>query len=163
MNSPDGAQQTAMIVSGYFSPLHVGHLDMMEDAKSQGDLLVVIVNNNAQQIMKKGKIIQDEADRLRVVQALALVDEAFVALDEDRTVSASLADIADRYPDHRLVFANGGDRVDGAVVPESAICEQRGIHMVFDMGGNEKADSSSRINVELGLEAEASAPPSATT
>ena len=163
MNSPDGAQQTAMIVSGYFSPLHVGHLDMMEDAKSQGDLLVVIVNNNAQQIMKKGKIIQDEADRLRVVQAMALVDEAFVALDEDRTVSASLADIADRYPDHRLVFANGGDRVDGAVVPESAICEQRGIHMVFDMGGNEKADSSSRINVELGLEAEASAPPSATT
>lgn len=163
MNSPGDAQKTAMIVSGYFSPLHVGHLDMMEDAKSQGDLLVVIVNNNAQQIMKKGKIIQDEADRLRVVQAMRLVDEAFVALDVDRTVSASLAHIADNYPDHHLVFANGGDRVDGAVVPESAICEQRGIRMVFDMGGNEKADSSSRINVELGLETEASAPPSATT
>ena len=51
---------TGVIVSGYFSPLHAGHLDMIEDAAAKGDMLVVIVNNNAQQIIKKGKIIMDE-------------------------------------------------------------------------------------------------------
>lgn len=157
------SKPSAMIVSGYFSPLHVGHLDMMEAAKRQADLLVVIVNNNAQQKMKKGKVIIDEADRLRVVEAMAIVDHAIVAVDTDRTVSASLAHLADLYPDHQLTFANGGDRVDGAVVPESGICDERGIDMVFDMGGNVKADSSSRINVALGLEDEMSAPPSETT
>ena len=38
--------RTAAIVSGYFNPLHIGHLDMMESARSLADALVVIVNNN---------------------------------------------------------------------------------------------------------------------
>lgn len=154
---------TGVIVSGYFSPLHAGHLDMIEDAAAKGDMLVVIVNNNAQQMIKKGKIIMDEADRLRVVQALRVVDDAFIAVDEDRTVIASIEAVAQKYPDHKLIFANGGDRASGALVPESPICEQYGIEMVFDMGGTEKKDSSSRINVELGFEDEQSAPPSETT
>ena len=157
------AQLTGIIVSGYFSPLHAGHLDMMEDAASRGDTLIVIVNNNAQQEMKKGKVIIDEADRLRIVNAMRLVDYAFIAVDEDRTVSASLEKVARDFPDHQLVFANGGDRTSGEVVPEAEVCDRYGIEMVFDMGGTEKADSSSRINVELGLEDEMSAPPSATT
>jgi len=157
------SQPTGVIVSGYFSPLHVGHLDMIEAASAQADTLVVIVNNNEQQIGKKGKLIIDEADRLRIVQALSVVDDAFIAVDDDRTVSASIRLIAQKYPNHKLTFANGGDRASGAVVPESAVCEEFGIEMVFDMGGSEKADSSSRINMELGLETVASAAPSATT
>ncbi len=154
---------TGVIISGYFSPLHAGHLDMIEAAAERGDHLIVIVNNNAQQIIKKGKVIMDEADRLRVVQALRVVDDAFVAVDEDRTVIASIEAVAKKYPDHDLIFANGGDRASGAVVPETPICEKYGIEMVFDMGGTEKRDSSSRINVELGFEDEQSAPPSETT
>ncbi len=156
-------QPTAIIISGYFSPLHTGHLDMIEDAARRGDAVIVIVNNNAQQVMKKGKVIIDESDRLRIVQALGVVDHAFVAVDEDRTVSASLekaaADFGERY---QLVFGNGGDRKP-EFVPEASVCETHGIEMVFDMGGTEKKDSSSRINVELGLEDEMSAPPSETT
>ena len=158
----DVTQPTAIILSGYFSPLHVGHLDMIEDAASRGDILIVIVNNNAQQIAKKGKLIVDESDRLRVVQALRDVDHAFVAVDDDRTVSASLEKVAADFVNHRLVFANGGDR-QPAFVPEASVCEQFGIEMAFGVGGDNKADSSSRINVELGLEDEPSAPPSETT
>ena len=33
-------------VSGYFDPIHVGHLEYLELAKKLGDRLVVIVNNN---------------------------------------------------------------------------------------------------------------------
>ena len=153
---------TAAIVSGYFSPLHVGHLDMIDGAAELADKVFVIVNNNAQQKIKKGKVIIDEADRLRVVLALAAVDHAIIAVDDDRTVSASLRQLAETFSDHRLIFANGGDRIPD-FVPESAVCEEHGIELVFGVGGNEKADSSSRINVELGLEDEQSAPPSATT
>lgn len=152
----------AAVVSGYFSPLHVGHLDMIEAAAALGDKLLVIVNNNAQQKLKKGKVIIDETDRLRIVQALGLVDDAIVAVDGDRTVSASLKLLAERYDDHQLVFANGGDRQPD-FVPEAEICEQYGILMEFGVGGDEKADSSTRINMELGIETEASATPSETT
>lgn len=154
---------TAIIVSGFFSPLHEGHLDMIEAAAERGDRLIVIVNNNEQQLLKKGQIIMDEQVRLRIVGALRVVDDAIIAVDDDRTVSASLALIAEKYSDHRLVFANGGDRVSGAVVPETATCDQYGIEMVFGIGGTEKADSSSRINMALGIESEPSAPPSATS
>ena len=152
------------ILSGFFSPLHIGHLDMIEAGAAHGDRLVVIVNNNEQQALKKGKVIIDEEDRLRIVRALRVVDDAMIAVDEDRTVSASLKLLAEKYGDsHHLVFANGGDRASGAVVPETGVCQEYGIEMVFGMGGTEKADSSTRINMELGLETEASATPSATT
>jgi len=155
-------KRMAAIVSGYFSPLHTGHLDMIEGAAELGDEVIVIVNNNAQQIMKKGKVIIDEADRLRVVNALRLVDHAMIAVDDDRTVSASLAAIAKEFGDRDLVFANGGDRKP-EFVPEAAACDEYGIELRFGVGGDNKADSSSRINVALGLEDEMSAPPSETT
>ena len=59
-----GADPVVVIVSGYFSPLHCGHLDYLEEAATAGDLLLVIVNNNEQQVMKKGKLIMDQEDRL---------------------------------------------------------------------------------------------------
>ena len=153
---------TAVIVSGYFSPIHVGHLDMIEAASALGDEVIVIVNNNAQQVIKKGKVIIDEADRLRIVQALRAVDHAIIAVDEDRTVCASLEAVAEQFSDRTLIFANGGDRKP-EFVPEAEVCERYGIELRFGVGGDNKADSSSRINVELGLEDEMSAPPSLHT
>lgn len=143
---------TLVIVSGYFSPLHCGHLDYIEAGAAAGDKLAVIVNNNAQQELKKGKVILDEQDRLRIVQALRVVDDAMVAIDTDGAVSDSIEAFALKYPDHRIIFGNGGDRASGAVVPETAVCEKYEIEMIFDMGGNEKRDSSSRINQAMGIE-----------
>ena len=156
------SRPVAVIVSGYFSPLHVGHLDMIEAAASLGDKLVVIVNNNEQQRAKKGKVIIDQVDRLRLVEELRVVDEAIIAVDEDRTVSATLRVIAERHPDHELVFSNGGDRRP-EFVPEAEISRDHDIRMDFGVGGDDKADSSTRINMELGIEGEASALPSSTT
>lgn len=143
---------TLVIVSGYFGPIHVGHLDYIEAGAAEGDELYVIVNNNLQQERKKGKVIIDEADRLRIVEALRVVDHAMIAVDQDGTVCASIAAIATQFPDHRIIFGNGGDRrPDGDPVPETDICEQHGIEMIFGMGGTNKADSSSRLIEELGL------------
>jgi cytidyltransferase-like protein len=149
---PASVRRTA-IVSGYFNPLHIGHLDMMEAARSLADALVVIVNNDAQQVLKKGKVITDETDRLRIVNALRVADAALVAVDEDASVAASLEVVRATYPGIDPVFCNGGDRSpDGDAVPtaEVAMCERHGIAMVWGVGGETKADSSSRINEALG-------------
>lgn len=152
MSTSNDSRPTLVVVSGYFGPIHVGHLDMIEAGAAAGDELMVIVNNNHQQTLKKGRVVIDEADRLRIVLALRVVDHAMIAVDDDGTVRASLEAIADRFPDHRLVFGNGGDdRRNDAEVPESEVCERRGIEMIFGMGGANKADSSSRLIAELGL------------
>jgi cytidyltransferase-like protein len=139
-----------IIVSGYFNPLHGGHLDMIETAKTLGDKLVVIVNNDVQQVLKKGKIILDEQNRLRLIGALRDVDEAVLSIDEDPTVIKSLEMLAQKYPNDELIFANDGDRDSVAVVPETDICNQYGIEMLFNISNRGKVDSSTRINQALG-------------
>lgn len=139
-----------VIVSGFFNPLHGGHLDMIEAAAKLGDRLIVIVNNDAAQVQKKGKVILQETNRARLIRALRVVDEVFIAIDDDLTVIKSLDFLASQYPDDELVFANGGDRSSTKVVPETDVCEKNNIEMVFGVGGNNKADSSTRINQALG-------------
>ena len=128
---------TTVCVSGYFTVLHKGHVKLFEEAKKLGDKLVVIVNNNDQQIQKKGKLIHDSEDIKYIVENLRMVDEAIVSIDKDTTVCETLKKIK---PD---IFANGGDRVSDNV-PEDKVCEEEGIKMVFNVGG-EKVNSSSDI------------------
>ncbi len=149
MEHTTDSRPTTVIVSGYFNPLHVGHLRMLQAGRAAGDRLVVIVNNDVQQVMKKGRVIMPEEDRREIVAAIGIVDEAMIAIDDDGTVIASLEAIAQREQGRRLVFGNGGDRDSAAVVPEQEVCDRYGIEMVFDMGGAYKADSSSRINEAL--------------
>lgn len=139
-----------VIVSGFFNPLHGGHLDMIEAAAEMGDKLLVIVNNDIQQVQKKDKIILNEENRLRLIKALGVVDEAMLSTDEDMTVIKTLEHVAEQHPDWEIVFANGGDRDSAKVVPETDVCNKYGIEMVFGVGGNNKADSSTRINQALG-------------
>lgn len=139
-----------VIVSGFFNPLHGGHLDMIEAGRKMGDKLIVIVNNDEQQIAKKGKVILPQENRARLLGALRDVDEVRIAIDEDGTVIKSIEQIALDYPDDELTFANGGDRDSEKVVPEKGICDSYGIKMAFGVGGTTKADSSTRINQALG-------------
>lgn len=138
------------IVSGFFNPFHGGHLDMIEAAKEMSDYLIVIVNNDVQQVMKKDKIILPEQNRARVIAALRDVDEVMISIDQDSSVIASLEAVALKYPNDELVFANGGDRDSEKAIPEGDVCRKYGIEMVFGVGGTEKADSSTRINQALG-------------
>lgn len=143
-----------VIVSGYFNPLHGGHLDMIEAARAMGDYLIVIVNNDKQQLLKKGKIILDEKNRARLMRALRDVDEVIISVDQDPPVIETLKVVRDKYPKDELVFANGGDRDGERVVPETEICRELDIQMVFGVGSHEviKRDSSTRINQETGHE-----------
>lgn len=139
-----------VVVSGFFNPLHGGHLDMIEAAAKLGDRLIVVVNNDKQQVEKKGKVILQETSRARLLRALRVVDEVVIALDQDMTVIKTLEFLASQYPDDEMVFANGGDRDSAKVVPEAEVCAQYGIEMLFGVGGDNKKDSSTRINQALG-------------
>jgi cytidyltransferase-like protein len=139
----------ASIVSGYFNPLHVGHLRMMEAARSLTGRLIVIVNNDTQQQLKKGRIILPLSDRMEIVQALRITDEVVAAIDDDATVKRTLQAIREKYPEVELVFANGGDRSSASRVAEADVCAELSIGLRFGVGGEEKADSSTRIIAAL--------------
>lgn len=138
------------IVSGFFNPLHGGHLDMIEAARKLGDKLVVFVDNDKQQIIKKGKIILSEENRVRLMRALRDVDEAYVSLGDEPGQVETLKMLMAKYPDVEFVFANGGDRKGEDDIIEAEFCRQHGIKMAFGVGGDNKADSSTRINQALG-------------
>lgn len=145
------AQPVIAVVSGYFNPLHVGHLQLMEAAREGADRLVAIVNNDAQQRDKLGVEITPEDQRLRMVLALAVVDEGFVAVDEGPGVGESLLLVRQRHPAATIVFCNGGDRRSADDVPahEQRCCAEARVEMRFGVGGTDKADSSSRILATL--------------
>ena len=121
-------------VSGYFDPLHVGHIEYLEMAAKLGDELVVIVNNDTQASLKKGKSFMEESDRVRIVQALKCVDRAVLSVDTDRSVCESLRLVAPN------VFANGGDRANHEI-PEAKICRELSIEIVDGLGDKIRSSS----------------------
>ena len=122
-------------VSGYFDPIHVGHLEYLKMAKELGDSLVVIVNNNYQCKLKKGKPFMDQNDRIEIVKALRFVDEVFLSIDKDRTVCKSLEAVRPN------IFANGGDRATSEV-PETPVCKKYNIKMVDGLGNKIRSSSN---------------------
>lgn len=141
-----------VVASGYFDPLHPGHIEYLQRSKALGHRLIVIVNNDKQAVLKKGKPFMPASSRLRVIRELKCVDEAVIASDDDRSVCATLRQL---YPD---AFTNGGDQSNEGV-PEGAVCEELGIVMVDQLG--DKIESSSRLIAASKGEAVPALPPSA--
>ena len=130
------------IVSGYFDPLHIGHIEYFKLAKELADELVVIVNNREQCLLKKSDEFMDERDRLEIVYHLDMVDEVLISTDKDKTVCKSLEMVAQFKPYNDLVFCNGGDR-DASNSPEVKVCSKLGIE--FQQGLGKKIRSSSEM------------------
>ena len=134
-------KKKAIIVSGYFNPIHKGHIEYFNTAKAKADELFVIVNNDQQRALKGSKQFQMEVERLIIVSNLKAVDNAFLSIDTDRTVCATIEHIAKQFEDtHAFAFANGGDQ-NNDTIPEKSICMQMGIELLDGLG--EKIQSSS--------------------
>ncbi len=131
----------AIIVSGYFNPLHKGHLELFEKAKAAGDQLWVVVNSDLQRALKGSKEFMDQDERLLIVSAIGIVDKALISIDTDKTQCATLADLADKYSTaYELYFANGGDQNNDSI-PEVSVCNEKGIGLIEGLG--DKIQSSS--------------------
>ncbi len=132
------------ITSGYFDPLHRGHLELISLSRKQGDALWVIVNTDAQAALKKGRAFMDQETRLAIVAALRDVDRAVLAIDADGSVCATLDRLLAEAAalGHEAVFCKGGDRHAGNI-PEMEALRRHGARLVDGLGA--KIDSSSRI------------------
>tara|TARA_Y100000589_G_scaffold131195_1_gene124886 strand:- start:35 stop:454 length:420 start_codon:yes stop_codon:yes gene_type:complete len=131
----------AIIVSGYFNPIHKGHLEYFKNAKQHADFLLVIVNSDLQRKLKGSKPFQDEKERMIIVNSIKGVDKAILSIDKDRTVCETIKKIAQEHgQEFSLAFANGGDQ-NNDTIPEKPVCEQLGVELIDGLG--DKIQSSS--------------------
>lgn len=121
------SKEKVVAISGYFDPIHVGHIEYINKSKNLGDKLIVILNNDKQSQIKKGKSFMSEDDRKIILENIKSVDAVFISIDEDESVCKSLEKIR---PD---IFAKGGDRF-AAEIPESKTCQDLGIKMIDGLG-----------------------------
>ena len=134
-------KRTAVVISGYFNPVHKGHLELMHKAKAIGDLLIVIVNSDKQRELKGSREFMSEDERLEMVEALKPVDFALISTDEDQTQCKTLKEVWTMFSRSiNIVFANGGDQTN-ASIPEAETCEFLNIKLVDGLG--KKVQSSS--------------------
>jgi D-beta-D-heptose 7-phosphate kinase/D-beta-D-heptose 1-phosphate adenosyltransferase len=119
------------IVSGYFNPIHAGHIDYLKSAKMQCDFLVAIVNNDYQVYLKQSKVFMDEQHRCEILRSIKYVDTALVSRDADKSVCKTIKFIRNRFPLDDLYFFNSGDRVGNNInSEESILCKELKIKYV---------------------------------
>lgn len=135
------SKKRAIIVSGYFNPIHKGHLEYINNAKAIADELFVIVNSDLQRELKGSKEFQAEEERILIIENIKAVDKAFISIDKDRTVCKTIEMIHSEFSkDYELGFANGGDQ-NNDTIPERPVCEKLGIKLIDGLG--DKIQSSS--------------------
>ena len=131
----------AVIVSGYFNPLHKGHIEYFKLAKEKADALIVIVNNDQQRALKGSKEFMLEDERVIILKELRVVDEVFLSVDTDKTVCKSIEQVHSKFSTKfNLCFGNGGDQ-NNDTSPEVPVCKRLGIELIDGLGG--KIQSSS--------------------
>jgi len=130
-----------IITSGFFNPLHIGHVNLIKSAKELGDFLVVIVNNDEQVKIKGSVPFLPEQERVEIIKALKYVDDVVLSVDKDGSVVESLKTVAKKYPNAELFFAKGGDR-NSDNIPEKSACEALNIKIISNVGGGKVQSSS---------------------
>jgi D-beta-D-heptose 7-phosphate kinase/D-beta-D-heptose 1-phosphate adenosyltransferase len=140
-----------VITSGFFNPLHIGHINLLKGAKELGDYLIVIVNNDGQVKIKGSIAFMPEQERMEIMKAQKYVDEVFLSIDNDITIAKSLEYIAKKHlsdGEHiakELFFAKGGDRnVNNIPESEKSVCQTFNIQIINGVGGD-KVQSSSQL------------------
>jgi len=135
------------IISGYFNPIHPGHVSIIREAASLCDFLIVIVNSDLQVKIKGSVAFMDEWARCEIVQNIKGVYEAYLSIDKDSTVVESIREINNRFKSNsKIFFGNGGDRgPDAAEVPEVKFCKNNGIELVYELGDKKRYSSSQLI------------------
>ena len=140
-------KKKAIIVSGYFNPLHKGHLEYFSLAKKNGDILVVIINNDIQRAKKGSKEFMLEDERELIISNLKIVDRTYISIDTDTTVRKTIEMIYQALKNrYGIIFANGGDQTNQSI-PEIDICKKLGITIIDNLG--DKIQSSSRLIKKL--------------
>lgn len=137
-----------VVISGGFDPLHRGHVSYIQAAKNiagPDGLLIVGLNSDAWLRRKKGQEFMSWEDRHAVVSNIKGVDFCVPMDDYDNTACSLISAVVASFPDDTVIFGNGGDRSSAKATPETYVCEELGVEIVYGVGGEDKANSSSWI------------------
>lgn len=135
-----------VITSGYFNPVHIGHMNLFREARALGDFLVVIVNNDAQVKIKGSMPFMAEQERIAIVKDIKYVDAVFLSIDSDGSIAKSLESVARQYKGE-LYFAKGGDRnLSNIPEAEKLVCQHFNIKIVNGIGGGKIQSSSGLLS-----------------
>ena len=132
-----------VLVTGGFDPIHSGHIKYMKEARELGDELIVGLNSDEWLTRKKGKPFMPFFERAEIIQNFRFVDSVISFDDMDGTSIQAIKKVRELYPNHTLIFANGGDRNTNNV-PEMSVKDNKLIFK-FGIGGDAKQNSSSWI------------------
>ena len=98
------------IVSGFFNPMHQGHLEYIEAAKGISDKLICIVNTDAQVGLKGTKKFLEQEHRYKIMQSIRHIDICIMCIDRGSSVVDTLKYIRELFKYDDLTFYNSGDR-----------------------------------------------------
>lgn len=139
-----GAKKKVVVVNGSFDLLHTGHLDMLDDAKKQGDILVVLVNSDRSIRTYKGptRPFMNEEQRTSLLASISIVDH--VTVFDELTPIRPLSQIK---PD---VFCNGPDWGMDCIERETVESNGGVVHIGPPRLGFTSSDIISRIQAAKG-------------
>jgi len=132
-----------VLVSGGFDPLHSGHIHLIEEASKYGNV-VVLLNSDEWLKKKKGKEFLPFRERVIIMKSLKNVIDVLSFNDSNKTCINGIKKAITKYPNHKIKFANGGDR-NNETTPEIKFCEENNIETLWGIGGTNKSNSSSWI------------------
>lgn len=121
------------ICSGFFNPIHQGHIEYIQEAKANCDQLVVIVNNDIQVEIKKSKPFMDEEHRRFIVNNVKGVDLAIISTDKDDSSAETIEAIAklNNWGDKITLFNSGDRNPENNNKKENEVCKKYNIEEKF--------------------------------
>jgi len=134
-----------ILVSGGFDPIHSGHIALIKEAAELGDV-VVLLNSDNWLKDKKGKEFLSFNERKIIMLAIKNIIDVIPFDDSDSTCLDGIKKALQKYPNQKMKFANGGDRNDKTTPNQETIfCNANNVEVLWGIGGNIKANSSSKI------------------
>ena len=134
-----------VLVSGGFDPIHSGHIYLIQEASKYGGV-IVLLNSDKWLREKKGREFLPFVERETIMKSLKNVIDVLSFDDSDKTCVDGIRKAIKKYPDHKIMFANGGDRNDKTSPnSEKKFCNKNNITTLWGVGGKHKSNSSSKI------------------
>ena len=129
-----------VLISGGFDPIHSGHINLINEASKHGEV-IVLLNSDEWLIKKKGKEFLPFAEREIIMKSIKNVIDVLSFDDQDLTCIDGIKKTIIKYPNYKIIFANGGDRNQNTT-PESEFCQLNNIETIWGVGGSNKSNSS---------------------
>jgi D-beta-D-heptose 7-phosphate kinase/D-beta-D-heptose 1-phosphate adenosyltransferase len=134
-----------VLCTGGFDPLHSGHIAYFKAARELGQKLIVGINSDNWLTRKKGRPFMPWHERAAIIKELKFVDDVIDFDDSDNSANLAIFKCAQRFPNSKIVFANGGDRINDNTPEYKIYGKMPWVEFVWGVGGSNKANSSSVI------------------